>query len=451
MTDAGHFDEEALIQLAEDRVDQDTHPHLIECAECRSTVGEYQSMLASFADESSWGAPLDETPNPQTIATLRAFVDQMHREDAEAEPLVAELLAGPREEWMPRLMGDAKYRTAGAVRRLIAMMPAVVRATPQEAEVIASIAVSIAETLPIADYARDETSLLRGCALRESAFALSYVGDHARASRASSEAFRAFTACTAADHEVARLRVLNAVLCRDMDDVPRGIAELKEAEAYFIASGQLERVISTLITRSALLARAGDFVTATEITKRLLSTYDLVLTDAQRAMLHGNLGYLYSERGEFVAALEEFDVAAFMFDGLDMKGDAVRNRWNVAVIFERAGRIDEALQRLREVASEFESLGMNGSAAQAAVGAAQIHVAREEYDAVEAICERAMDQFRRSGLTNSSRAMTAMALLQEASRRRHVPGALLTSVSNSVRELPDIDRTQPVMLLDQFE
>jgi tetratricopeptide (TPR) repeat protein len=238
------------------------------------------------------------------------------------------------------------------------------------------------------------------------------------------------------------------VLSRDDGRVARGIEQLNEAETFFFASGQLDRVVSTLITKTALLARVGDFPTATQIAERLLADYDLILTDVQRAMLHGDLGYYYSEGGNFVAALREFDVAAFMFDSLDMKGDAIRNRWNVAVVFERAGKIEDALHRLLEVAGQFESLGMNGSATQAALSAAQIHVTREEYEAVEAICERALEQFRQTGLANSSRAMTALALLREASRSRHVPRTLISNVVTSVRDLPDNGRAQLVMQLN---
>lgn len=441
-----HFDEETLIEFAEDRPEQDTYPHLSECTECLTAVEQYRTMINCMSEDATWDShPIDETPNPETIATLRSFVDRMQQEDAEAEPLVAELLAGPREEWMPRLMADPKYRTAGVVRKLIAAMPTTVRSSPRGAEVVATIATTIADGLD--DYARDQLELLRGCAWRERAFADFYVGEHDDASRAAVAAFRAFAECPAADYEIARLKVLNALLCRDDEQIAHGMTQLEEAAAYFVASGQFDRVVSSLITKTALLARTGDFRAATELTQRLLSGYDAILTDVQRATLHANLGYYSSELGNFTAALREFEVAAFMLDGLDMKGDAIRNRWNVAVVFERAGKIDQALQRLLEVAAEFESLGMSGSAAQAALGAAQIYVAREKYEAVEAICERALEQFRRTGLANSSRAMTAVALLREASRRRDIPVTLLHTVAASIRDLPDSARTQATVHL----
>ena len=125
-----------------------------------------------------------------------------------------------------------------------------------------------------------------------------------------------------------------------------------------------------------------------------------------------------------------------------MKGDAVRNRWNAALIFERAGKLDAALRRLDEVIAAFESLGMAGSATLAGLNAAQIHIAREEYVAVEKICERVLDQFRQTGLGSTSRALTAIGLLHEASKRRHVPPNLLNTVVAFVRDLPDSTSAQ---------
>ncbi|HEY2829105.1 MAG TPA: hypothetical protein VGJ88_03245, partial [Thermoanaerobaculia bacterium] len=163
-----HFDEEALIAIAEGLAEQDTHPHLVECSECRESVAEYRSMLASFTDQSTWDVhPIDETPNAATIATLRSFVDRMQQEDAEAAPLVAELLAGPREAWMPRLMADEKYRTAGVVRKLIAAMDRAIDTMPPDAVEIASLACRVAHELTPECYPANALMKLRASAYRE--------------------------------------------------------------------------------------------------------------------------------------------------------------------------------------------------------------------------------------------------------------------------------------------
>ncbi|HEX3581215.1 MAG TPA: tetratricopeptide repeat protein [Thermoanaerobaculia bacterium] len=440
MTDAGHFDEESLIHLAEDRVDQDTHPHLVDCLECRSAVVEYRTMLTSFADDSTWGAPLDETPNPQTIANLRGFVEQMHREDAEAEPLVAELLAGPREEWMPRLTADEKYRTAGVVRKLIAMMPSAVRATPRDAEAISMVATAIADALIDRENCGEEVDLLRGATWRERAFAEFYIGEHDKAASAIEISLQSLADCRVGEFEFSRSRIVRSLLYRTTDDLQAGIQEIEQALTQFVASGQVSRVASALITKTALLSKAGDFRISAAIAEQVLSDYSAILSDEQRATLHVNLAYFYRELGDLARALENFDVAAFMLDGLNMKGDAIRSRWNIALMFGRVGNLKEALTRLRNVSSEFESLGMCGAAVLASLDAAEIHVTRQEYCEVESICERAIEQFRRTGLGNTSRAMLALGLLREASRRRNVPTTLFQDVVVSVRRLPEQTR-----------
>ena len=52
--------------------------------------------------QEAWDRPAAE-PVRATITNLRAFADRMTDEDSRAETILQELLAGSREEWMPRL------------------------------------------------------------------------------------------------------------------------------------------------------------------------------------------------------------------------------------------------------------------------------------------------------------------------------------------------------------
>jgi hypothetical protein len=55
----------------------------------------------------------------------------MTDEDSRAETILQELLAGSREEWMPRLNEHPEWRTAGVVRKLIAQVYTTVVAMPR--------------------------------------------------------------------------------------------------------------------------------------------------------------------------------------------------------------------------------------------------------------------------------------------------------------------------------
>jgi hypothetical protein len=86
-------------------------------------------------------------PVPATIANLRAFADRMAYEDAAADAILPELLAGQREEWMPRLMAHPEWRTAGVVRRLVGAIDRALATMPPDAVGITTLATEVADHL----------------------------------------------------------------------------------------------------------------------------------------------------------------------------------------------------------------------------------------------------------------------------------------------------------------
>jgi tetratricopeptide (TPR) repeat protein len=442
-----HYDEETLIRVAEAAVEIED-PHLNACDDCRIAVDEYRDMLSCMSDEVIWDQrPIDDTPNPQTIATLRAFVEDMHREDAEAEPLVAELLAGSREEWMPRLMADEKYRTAGVVRKLIAAMETAIRRMPDDAVAIAPLATYIADELPHSETGEQ----LRGSAWRESAFVHLYVGNYKTAVDASREAATAFTGCVAASYDEARLAVLDAQIARAFDDVDSGLHFISRAESVFAGVDDPSRLVSTTTVKAALLGRAGRYHEAIALMTGVLASRGDILSTEQSATLHVNLGYAYREVAEFADALRHLEIAAFMLDEMQRRADGARTRWNVAVVLLRAGRLREAAERLTSVVHEFMELGMHGPGALAALDLAETCLLDGDFDAVEVHCRRAIEQFTNTGLTYSDRARTALALLCEASEKRKASVALVRRISRYISELPTNPRLEFAFLEPPLE
>src|SRR5688572_26897601 len=110
-----HYDDEALISLMEtDRAQSDSH--LPDCAPCSEKLESFRMIADALEDGDVWDTrELRTEPPAASIARLRAFADQMSFEDTQAESILRELLAGPREEWMPRLRIHPEWRTAGVV------------------------------------------------------------------------------------------------------------------------------------------------------------------------------------------------------------------------------------------------------------------------------------------------------------------------------------------------
>ncbi|HEV8436039.1 MAG TPA: hypothetical protein VGR95_21705 [Thermoanaerobaculia bacterium] len=431
-----HFDEEFLIFLAEGPAEKDTHPHLLDCTDCRSAVDEYRTVLTSFAEESTWDPhPLDETPNPQTIATLRAFADRMHREDDEAQPLVAELLAGPREEWMPRLLADSKYRTAGVVRKLIGGALQVAEESPKNYLEIATLAVEISVNLLSAEGDRDNDALC-GAAWREKSYSFFLCGDIDEALRSAERARTRFHTARNAEHEMARLDLLCATLYSRTGDFAEASRACDNAENRFRAMNDDRKTVHALITRANVLAEDRRYEDALAVTARVLAEFDAHVDDHSRAALKCNEGSYWRQLDEPLAALRCLQDAQFIFQAIGARASSARVELSIAALLQSRGELSSAAGRLTRLMSEFEDLGMYSSAALAALFLAENRAAESRFDDVERLCNYAITQAKVSPTAYQERALTALGLLREAFVQKRASLRLVHRVRRYLEHLP---------------
>jgi hypothetical protein len=80
---------------------------------------------------------------------------------------------------------------------------------------------------------------------------------------------------------------------------------------------------------------------------------------------------------------------------------------------------------------------MSSEAAVNSLEMAELLLARHEYSAVERLCSSAMEAFRRNGIPCTTRALTAIAYMQEAAQQRKATPALAKRVREYIRRLPD--------------
>ncbi|HLE57167.1 MAG TPA: hypothetical protein VJB15_08800, partial [Rhodothermia bacterium] len=157
-----HYDDEALIALMEsDRLRSDAH--LPACQSCSEKLESYQLIADALHDGETWDTrDARDQAVPSTIANLRAFADRMTADDTQAEIYLQDLLAGPREQWMPRLREHPEWRTAGVVRKLVAATPRTLWTTPPDALELGALATEIADHLEPNVYSSNVVSRLRG-------------------------------------------------------------------------------------------------------------------------------------------------------------------------------------------------------------------------------------------------------------------------------------------------
>lgn len=429
-----HYDDEALIALIENNRAV-TDAHIPSCAPCSGKVESFRMIAECLGDADVWDTrELRTEAVPATIATLRAFADRMVDEDARAALILPELLAGSREEWMPRLLLHPEWRTAGVVRGLLRIAYDAVMQMPPDAVAMTWMATDIAENLPTPPT--NTLAQLRGAAWRDHAYALYYTGSFAEAEAALTLAENHFSDCVVSDYEEARLGIVRSLVFRAFERLDEATAVASASAETFEFFRDANRSASARLAQVHLLFSRNDYVAAEailrELDKQLRGTNDI---DTHARVL-GNLGYCARKTGDFDRAVQYYDLATALFESIGVKTEVVRLRWSVTAMLAEAGRLTDACERLRMLTPEMERLGMFGEAAANALEIAELLLVQGRYAEVDSLCRGAMASFERAGLSYTARALTALAYIQEAAAQRKADRELVRSVRTYIRALP---------------
>ena len=418
-----HYDDETLITL----LDAADDPHIAECAECRASLEEYRVVTSSLAEDATWDLRvLNEEPVAQTIANLQSYASMMRAEDEAAVPLVAELLAGPREEWMPRLLSDDKYRTAGVVRKLMEESDRAIDVMPPDALEISALATEIADKLDPAQYPSDTVMKLRGNAWRDRGYCLYRCSQFGESATTLDLAERLLTWTAVADYDLARLGIARAVVERSFENFPKAISAAASSCAVFKAHGDTNKMASALLAAAQAKWKSGRSQEALDVLLRLnaLQTID----DDTRMRLFVTVAVLYRDMGDTERSLEYFTQARFANDEIGNCNELVI-QWSIAILLVRVGAVDKAEAILLQISEQFETHRMFSEAAQVGLNLAEIYADRGRYHAVEMLCKKAIDFYSRAGLPATERLLNALTYLAKSAQQKQATSATVRQVS----------------------
>lgn len=427
-----HYEDEALISLLEsDRAGADLH--LPSCPPCSDKLASFRTISGLLQEADVWDArELRTDPVPSTVALLRRFADRMADENTRAEAILPELLAGPRETWMPRLHEHPEWRTAGVVRKLLEAEAKAIDSMPPDAVEMTALAIEIAEHLEDGEGVHQ----LRGIAWRERGYVLFYVGRYAEGLAATERADAALRHCMVDEYDRARVGIVRAIILRAMEEEGTAITAARQSAEAFGRFEDRSRYVSARLAEVQLLFNANAYAEAERILhdldRRMTGSHDL---DTHARVL-GNLGHCYWKLGHIEEAIPYLDASAALHDSVGTRTESVRTRWTVGLILAGAGRIDEALERLVDIHAEFTRLGMTSAATLVDLDIAELRLVRSEFSAVEQICRTAIRAFEVAGLSYTAQARTALAYMHEAARLRTATPALARHVKEYIRELP---------------
>jgi tetratricopeptide (TPR) repeat protein len=431
-----HYDDETLLGFLEkERLVSD--PHLTACGPCIEKLDTFRTISDVLHEHDVWDdACVPGDPVPATVAMLRGFADRMTFEDSAADAILPELLAGSREEWMPRLTAHPEWRTAGVVRRLVGETTRVVMTMPPDALEMTALSTEIADRLDADSYRADTLAKLAGAAWRDRAYAFFYVGRFADSLMAANRADASFRRCVVDEYDLARVAVVRALALRARQDVPAAMAAVQLSGETFSRFADATRLASARLAETHLLFTRSEF----EEARRLLEDLEIRLRRTDDTNTHarvlGNLGYCYGQLGRIDDALRHNDAAAQLFEAIGIHTESTRLRWSVAAILASCGRVGEAQARLEKLKSDFDQLGMTSEAALVGLDIAELLLAKGEFAAVENTCREAMRSFETAGIAYTARALTALSYIHEAARLRTATPVLVKHVREYIRQLP---------------
>jgi tetratricopeptide (TPR) repeat protein len=352
-----------------------------------------------------------EARDPERLSARLRFHRNAIAEESEAAAICDDVLHGPSRWWRNTLFqaGDG-VRTAGMVTVLIQRSEEAMRQVPLDALELTEIAAEISSALDAERYPYDHVYKVRGQALRQQAYVLSYLGRQPEALRIAGLAGLFLGQIPIALPELARLDLVRSNIARNMENFDEAVALAREAGEKFLVFGARTSWLNAVLYEASARYCAGNLEKALDIW-RSIEQYDSLLTPEQRAARIHNMALCAGAAGEFDDAARLYARAAAEFERLGATVNRVKCTYSIGRAMNAAGKYEDAVPVLAKAEVELEAAGLESDAALAALMRVEALLALGRPKEVPEICRGLVERFTRSGITGA--AMTALAYLRE--------------------------------------
>jgi tetratricopeptide (TPR) repeat protein len=389
-----------------------------------------------------------ELSDPERMAERVDFHARVIDEEKAAEELCDRLLKGPSKWWGTAVANVRGSYTAGMVAVLISRSRSAWTRSPAEALDLVEIALGVAKALGADDYPYDHVVKLRGQALLEKAFFLSFVGRYREADATANLSELLLKQAPLPFLDLARLDLVRSNIARNTEKYDEAIAFARRAGETYLQFGSRAGWLKARTYEGAALFSRCDYAGAASVW-RSMEAYAALLTPEERAMLLHNIGLCACETGDLEEAARSFSRAATEFDRLGFTVNRAKCRYAVGKVLFNSGKAAESIGVLRQSWDELEELGIANDAALAALQLAEALLVVGRVDEVPEICRMLIDRYARDGMHGG--AMTALAFLREAiamgssspSLVHHVYLYIRDSTGNESRPFEPPERATP--------
>ena len=333
-----------------------TEAHLKECSMCTERLVEMREFVMVLRDANVWDRRvLKVRPRLEWVRQASTVAHQITEELKAAETEGTGVITGPSSWWRMRATQAPTTHTYGFVRKLLERADRFLGVTPASAVELTAIAVEIAEALSIDAYPFDVVISARAHASREYAYALFFIGRFPDALRAVDRAERLFEQLPVPDFELARARLVRALIYRSTDRIAEAIILARSAATVFRGYGAVDRFVKAKMIEGTMLYQQGSIPEALALWNSLQDEPTL-REDAAFATLLQSIGTAHTQLGHPDLALDYLTRAIEEHERRGNSAERVRTRWSLASAVVATGRLDDALPLLRQTQREFEAV-----------------------------------------------------------------------------------------------
>lgn len=341
---------------------------------------------------------------------VRAFERWLSASVAEADALVPELLALPGPLLLAELRRHPEWRTAGVMRRLLAVAHEGLHRVPSRAHELTAIVARYARSMQVPPEFTFAARTIQGEAWREHASALREIGRTAKAAQAVRLARRCFEDTPGSSWLLATVDLIEAPLLHDRGLAAAALGMIGRAGQTFRRARDHGRYLEARMIESWMLWAGGDRAAAAKVWSATAETARRRGDVELMARLAARLGVFELRYGSAEEASRLLAAAVELFGTTSASEDSVRARWNLAEALAARGRLHEAISEYHKVRAELLARGALTDGAIAAVEILDLHLLAGRESELPSLTERFVHLFRDAGLPLN--AMEAFAWLR---------------------------------------
>lgn len=340
--------------------------------------------------------------------TFGFFARKLDEERSQADAIVRTIQNDPERHLDLPL--PAAWLTLGMADRLCDAARTELVRSPRRSQVLAQLAVAIAEGLPDS-YPRIMRAQFAAHAWKSLSNAYRIASRYESALVALDEADRRIADVPVLGYDRAVLALARGIVLSEMGRLDDVLHLLDAAHETFAEHQDARHVAQCDLVVGMTLHLLGRIAEARQAYMRVIKPARAAGDLHTAAAAYNNLGRAASDAGDLSAAVDALQQARAIFRELEMPTEIARTSWSIGVAELTASRFESAMPILRDVRQELLRLGMPEEAGLAGVDLIEALLATNHRSAARELAIAIVEEFRAAEL--NERALQALSYLRE--------------------------------------